>query len=258
MKLLAAVLFASTLLAQASSSAADLVVRRLSNTDAAAADAAMADLIRGGPANVPVLQKVLATTKDAACRARAERALALCVVDAPVANGVKVGLAADRKEVAPGQAVKLTATVCNVTDKPIALFLGILDNALVSGAALQQCAADGAATGQAHYSGFGGCGFGAWPIVEVLPPWSTRQFVLSPTFRVETEDRGFVRREGPRLESGMFILPLADAEKGGTVRLRLAWTIDPEQARPWDPSCKADWKGELRSNAIELRLPKPR
>ena len=255
MKLIVAVLFASSLLAQASSSAADLVVRRLSNPDAAAADAAMVDLIRGGPSNVPVLQKVLATTKDAACRTRAERALALCVVDAPVANGVKVGLAAERKEVVPGQVVNLTATVCNVTDKPIALFVGLLDNVLEDGTALQQCAADGAVLGQARFCGRAHCGFGLVPIVEVLPPWSSRQFVLRATYRVELDDEFFVRHDGPRLTTtGRFVLPLADAEQGDTVRLRLACTIDPELAKALDPSCNADWKGELCSNAVELRL----
>lgn len=266
MKHAIAVLFATTLAAQtpnltpSPSSAAELVARRLANADAVAADAAMVDLIRGGPANVSVLKSVLAAAKEPACRARAERALALCVVDAPVANGLKIGLAADKKEIAPGQAVTLTATVCNVTDKPISLYLGMSysGNVLQNGLALQQCTAAGETLGQGRFGSVGFCGTGAQRIVEVLPPWSSKPFSLTATYRVEPDGKGVIQHDGPHLAVDYGFLALADAKAGDTLRLRIGWTVDPTKPDGFTPKPpENDWKGELRSNVVELRVQKP-
>ena len=83
----AAVLLTLCVSAQKPGTAAATVIQRLTDPDAAAADAAMIDLIRGGPSSAPVLAQALAACKDAAFRARAERALAICSVDAPVVDG---------------------------------------------------------------------------------------------------------------------------------------------------------------------------
>jgi hypothetical protein len=160
--------------------------------------------------------------------------------------------------------VKLTATVCNVTDKPIALYLGMSysGNVLENGLALQQCAADGKALGQGRFGAVGFCGTGAQPIVEVVPPWSTRQFAVAATYRVEPDGKGVVGHDGPHLAVNYCFLPLADVKEGGTVRLRIGCTVDPAETKAWKEPNKRDgqwdWKGELLSNAVELRLPKPR
>nr|HET7859077.1 hypothetical protein [Caldimonas sp.] len=252
----AAVLLATCLAAQQPHSAVDLVLQRLGNRDAAAADAAMIDLIRGGPPNLPLLQRALAAAKEPACRTRIERALALCIVDAPIDNGLKVGLRADAKAVAPGDTVTLTATVCNVTDRPAALFLGMSysGNVLENGLALQQCDRDGKALAQGRLGQVGFCGTGAHAIVEVVPPWSTKEFVVAASYRVAPPTEGCIRHDGPHLAVDYAYLPLQRAADG-TLRVRLWWTVDPAVAhRGGEDAAKTSWAGTLVSNPIELTL----
>ena len=87
------------------------------------------------------LREALASCQEPRFRARAERALLLCAVDAPAANGLRAGLRADRTELKPDEVVQFTTTVCNVTDAPIRLLVGCSnsrDRALNSGAMLQR------------------------------------------------------------------------------------------------------------------------
>jgi hypothetical protein len=263
MKIATAVLFSACLTAQKPATADELVVRRLANPDAAAADAAMVDLIRGGTANAPVLQRVLAATKDAAVRARVERALTICKVDAPATNGLKVGLVADRRELVPGQAITLTATVCNVTDRPVALYLGMSysGNVLENGLALQQGATDGGTVAQSLFGRVGFCGTGAHAVVEVLPAWSSKQFALTATYREDSPPDGVIRHDGPHLAVAHAYLPLAmEPRARGEVRVRLGWTVDPKEIkasgfpRPAGDAKATDWQGALRSNDVVLHI----
>lgn len=256
MKLAAAVLFATCLSAQKPSTAEELVIKRLTSTDAAAADAAMVDLIRGGIANVPVLKNALATCKDPAFRARAERALAICAVDAPVDNGVKMGLRADRKEVKPGESVAFTATVCNVSDKPAALFFGMSysGNALENGLALQRRDTGGEGE-QARFGSVGFCGTGAQALVEVLPPWSSKEFTMAAEYRLQPKADTSITHATPHLAMNWVFLPVDPAVDGGKVKLRLHWQVDPTKTGGMvPPKAQPDWKGTLVSNTIELQL----
>jgi len=257
MKLAAAmVLSAICLPAQKPGSAEALVIKRLGNPDAAAADAAVADLIRGGTANVPALRGALAAIKDQQVRARAERALAICTVDAPVVNGVKIGLRADRKELKPGETATLTATLCNVSDAPVALFLGTstLGNVLGNGAALQRLDPQQEGGEQARFAGMGICGTGSRAVVETLPPWSSKEFTLRAEYRLEPKKDSMIQHEGPFLDMDRMFLPVEPTADGGKVKLRLYWNVDPSTAHGIDPKFNPDWKGTLASNAIEILL----
>jgi hypothetical protein len=255
---LALTMFALAVTAQKPGSAEDLMQKRLGSPDAADADAAMINLIRGGTASVPVLRNVLTTTQDAQVRARAERALAICTVDAQVANGVKIGLRADRNELKPGEAVTFTATLCNVSDAPVALFLGMnySGNVLLNGLALQRVDAQREGGGeQARFGSVGFCGTGAQAIVEVVPPWSSREFAMKAEYHIEPKKDDRIPYMGPRFELGYVFLPTDTPLDGGKLKLRLHWDVDPSAARGMvEPKAKPDWKGTLVSNTIEVLL----
>jgi uncharacterized repeat protein (TIGR01451 family) len=256
--LAAAVLFlACALPGQKPGSPESLVIKRLGNPDAAAADAAMIDLIRGGPSSAPVLERALALCKEPQFRARAERALAICAVDAPVHDGVKIGLRADRKEVAPGEQITFTATLCNVGDTPVAVFLGMSysGNVLTNGLALQRVAATGEGDVQARFGNVGFCGTGAQPLVEVLQPWTSRTFTMPVQYRTATKVGTSIEHDGPHLAMDWVFLPVDPHAGGGVAKLRLHWNVDPETAVGMvPPEAKPDWKGTLVSNPVELRL----
>jgi hypothetical protein len=255
MKTAAVVLFAACLSAQKPATAEELLIRRLSNPDAAAADAAMIDLIRGGPPSAVVLKSALANCQDPKFRERADRALGICSVDAPIDNGVKVGLRADRTEVKPGQTVAFTATVCNVSDAPVAICLGMSStgNALERGFALQRVDADG--TQQARLSFMGVCGTGAQAIVVVLPPWTSKEFTTKVEYRLKPHPDKFVQYDGPHFAADLVFLPVEPEVEGGKVKLRLHLEVDPAMAAGREPAnTKPDWKGTLESNTIALQL----
>ena len=54
---------------------------------------------------------------------------------------------------------------------------------------------------------------------------------------------------------GIVFLPVDPTVDGGKVKLRLHWDVDPSAARAMmAPKVKADWKGTLASNMIEILL----
>lgn len=234
---------------------------RLGDRKAETADAAMVTLIRGGPQSVPLLQAVLAKAKEGPARVRAERALAICSVDAPVVDGVKIGLRADKETVADGGSVQLTATLCNVSDAPVAVYLGMSysGNVLENGLALHRV--DEAGEGeQARLGPVGFCGTGAQPVVVVLAPWSSQTFTAPATLRLTpppAEEKGVVAIEGPHLRLGWFTyLPVAADAK--SVRLRVQHEVDPKTAFGMvEPKAKPDWAGTLRSNDVTLDVRAP-
>jgi hypothetical protein len=243
--------------AQKPGSPEDLVIKRLGNPDAAAADAAMIDLIRGGPSSAPVLAKALELCKEQAFRARAERALAICAVDAPVHDGVKVGLRADRKAVKPGEQVTFTATLCNVGDKPVAICLGMSysGNVLSNGLALQRLAAPEQGGEQARFGSVGFCGTGAQALVEVLQPWTSKVFTMAVEYRAQAKAGTVIEHAGPHLALNWVFLPVDPQADHGVARLRLCWDVDPAKAGGMvAPEVRPDWKGTLVSNVVELRL----
>ncbi len=231
-----------------------LMIRRLGDADPAKADAAMVALIRGGAPSLPVLRAVLAQSRDPGVRARAERALPICEVTAPAENGLKTGLTADRTTLALGETVTLTTTLCNVGDRPIAIYLGMSysGNVLENGLAVQALAPDGAAE-PARMAPVGFCGTGAKPIVVPLQPYTSQRFTLTATLRPKGDPDDMVSHDGPHLRLGHFVfLPVA---RDARIRLQLRHAVVPkDMVDIGKPDVPPDWQGTIQSNAVELRL----
>lgn len=217
-------------------------IARLADADPKVADAAMIALIRDDRASVPVLQAVLAKKPEPAAAERAERALRICQIDAPVENGVKVGLAVDLERLWPEDEANLTTTVCNLTDAPIALFLGttVLGNVLHNGLAFTQQDEPGVEPGRPVFPvvSFGHCGTFARPIVVVVQPWSTLSFEARIVAPVQSQ------------------LPRAVPQPAGRkVTLQVQHEVVADQARGLvNHGPKPDWNGMLRSNAVVIEF----
>ncbi|MBK8095542.1 MAG: hypothetical protein IPK26_00430 [Planctomycetes bacterium] len=235
-------------------------IARLSVADARTADDAMIALIRGDRASVPLLRAVLARKPGAAATERAQRALRICEIDAPIENGVKTGLVADHEKLRPGNPLQLTSTICNVTDAPIALFLGMSysGNVLQNGLALAQqvpLETEGTRDGLVHarLGNVGFCGTGACPIVVVVKPWTAVEFVLPLEYRTEPKPQDHCPHDGPHLAAPWVFLPLAPEKR--RVRLQLDHQVVASSAQGMvEPEAKANWNGRLRSNVIVIEL----
>lgn len=235
-------------------------IARLAAADPKVADAAMIALIRGDRASTPLLRAVLVKKPPAEVAERAERALRICEIDAPIENGVKVGLRVDQKRVLPGDPIRFTSTLCNLTDAPVAVFLGMSysGNVLENGSALaQQVAADteGAIEGliQARLGAVGFCGTGARPLVVLVKPWATHEFVMSLEYRTEAKANDACQCDGTHLAGDWFFLPLATEDR--RLRLQLRHEVVAKQAVGMaEPEHKANWDGVLRSNVVEVEL----
>ena len=260
---LATLLLLASLTAQTKEPDPGLVERtiaRLSVADGKTADDAMIALIRGDRASVPLLRAVLARKPGAAATERAQRALRICEIDAPIENGVKTGLVADQAKLLPGNPLQLTSTICNVTDAPIAMFLGMSysGNVLQNGLALAQQVppeTEGAHAGMVHarLGSVGFCGTGAGPIVVVVKPWTAVEFVTPLEYRIEPKPNDHCQHDGPHLAAPWVFLPLAPAKR--RIRLQVDHKVVSSHPRGMvEPEAKANWNGRLRSNVIAIEL----
>lgn len=252
-----ALLFAGLAHAQVPFSTVALVRKRLGAADPAAAEAAMLDLIRGGAPNVPVLRAVLACKPAPPVSTRAERALAICLVDAPEKDGVKVGLFVDRSEAKPGDTITFTVRLCNVSPAPIEMCLGMSysGNALVNALALNQAVPGNEAGQQARFGDVDFCGTRARPIVVKLDSFTTHDFTTVVTYRTEPSADSYFHDKGPHLESdrGRVFLPL-EPTADGEVTLRVRHTLSILPAQQDSGRDKPTWAGTLQSNSVTLRL----
>jgi len=122
---------------------------------------------------------VLATGQslEVKCRARAILdKLAIYEPGGDVVNGLKVRLTADRVILKPGEAVKLTTTLCNMTDKPLNVYVGYTHcgNYIECGSALRQAVpAPGKPASEIEPKcTVGFCGTGTGPIYVTIAPKS--------------------------------------------------------------------------------------
>lgn len=244
----------------------DRTITRLAAADSKVADEAMIALIRGDRGSVPLLQAVLARQPVEAVAERARRALQICAIDAPVENGVKLGLAADKVRLAPGDAVTLTSTLCNLTDAPITLWVGMSPsgNALENGAMLARPVppdSKGAFAGviEARWH-VGFCGTGAQAVVVVVEPWSVQQFAMPLQYRVAAVGGGTYRHDGPHLAAPYVFLPLDPTQQRVQVQIWREFhadTSDEGKAKrkaKVEPGAMTYFTGRLVSNLVELEL----
>jgi hypothetical protein len=245
----------------------DRTITRLAAADSKVADQAMIALIRGDRGSVPLLQAVLARQPAGAVAERARRALQICAIDAPIVNGLKLGLAADQVRLAPGDAVTLTSTLCNPTDAPIAVFLGMSysGNVLENAEGLARPVppeAEGAVDGwiRARFGAVGFCGTGAKPIVVVVEPWSARQFRMPLEYRARSKVDDPCQHDGPHLAAPYVLLPLDPTQRRVRLQIRHQVMADASAAgeveprAKVEPAAKTNWTGDLTSNLVELEL----
>ena len=262
---LATVIFAAPVSAQdVDRSPTALLIERLSG-DEAPAESAVRDLIRGGKAVVAPLRAALEESRDGVFVERAERVLAMCAVEGPEVDGLRVGLTADRDVLKPGGELTLTCTLGNFTDEDVVIWAGMSysGNAFETGEAvarLVEGAESGGNSEQPAACGTGFCGTGAYPITFVIPAWSYRQFEVPAVYYTGAEgeeQKPFpLVGAGAHLRLGQFMyLPV---EEEGVFQLRLAhqaelltkgakWWKEPDEGRP-------NWAGRLVSNAVRVEL----
>src|SRR5439155_21419410 len=119
--------------------------------------------------------------------------------------------------VKPGGTATFTATLCNVSDAPVALYLGMSysGNVLHNGLALQRPDEQREGGGeQARFGSVGFCGTGAQAIVETVPPWSSKEFTLRAEYRLEPKQGSMIEHKGPFLDMGIVFLPVDPAADG--------------------------------------------
>lgn len=234
-------------------------VARLGSEIGKDADDAMISLIRGDRASVPLLLAVLAAEPSAEASRRAQQALRICEIDAPIEKGLKVGLAADVEKVKSGESIRLTTTLCNVSDQPIALYLGMSysGNVLENGLSLarQDATNEKGETSwtQARFGAIGFCGTGAQPIIVKIEPWTTREFSTQLELRSERKPGDMCNHDGPHLAADFVYLPLDPNQS--VVRLQTRLEVELAEAQtPGRRPEKSNWSGPLRSNGIEVAI----
>src|SRR5262249_51640576 len=142
------------------------------------------------------------------------------------------------EKVKPGETVKLTTAVCNMTDKPITLQVGYsyMGHYFEGGARLCRVEPAGPKDkGPAEVSGkwcVGFCGTGAHPLFATVPPKSLISYT-APATVVRKDGKTFLGFGPPNRPAGTHYL-LLETPPGAAHTLRVAHDITPEQNRnPW-------------------------
>lgn len=110
----------------------DALCKRLANDDPETRDRATAELVKIGRSAVEAVKKLLASD-DAEVRSRAQKVLDAIRVNLR-AKALKLDVKCDRKKYAPGETVKIEATLANVEDFPVVAMKSIPDGGLTAGA----------------------------------------------------------------------------------------------------------------------------
>jgi hypothetical protein len=218
------------------------------------------DLLALQGAALEPLHKALASGRALEFRRRAQSILNALAIHEPggeVVNGLKLRLTADRAAVKPGESIKLTTTLCNMTDRPLNVLVGYTTcgNYLECGSALR-CVKPGALQATAEVEPkcqVGFCGTGAGPIYLTVPAKSVVSF----------ETQAVLGSQPPAYTLGATKYFTVAATPGADVfRMTLSATTG-HSPRPANPNQKgvgvrpADedapfWSGTVRSNDVRI------
>jgi hypothetical protein len=214
------------------------------------------------------LKKAVVAAPSCEFKRRAEKLLERLAIYEPggeVVGGLKLRLTADRDKVKPGETVKLTTAVCNMTDKPVTVQVGYsyMGHYFECGARLRRVVPAGPKDkGPTEVSGqwqVGFCGTGARPLFATVPPKSLLTYT-APATVIQKDGKTFLAFGPPGRPAGMHYL-LLETPGGAAHALRVAHEVAPEQNRnPWrQPGQPAEnladfWSGKVRSNDVQLTV----
>jgi hypothetical protein len=185
--------------------------------------------------------------------------LAVYLPGGEAVNGLKLRLTADRDTVRMGETVKLTTALCNMTDKPLNVYIGYTycGTYLECGSALHRAApaVKGKELGEvAPQCKVGFCGTGAGPMYVTVPPKGLVTF-QTPVTAVEMNGKDAYALGKRRF----FVLESA----GGIDAVRMVLTATPADnvlrgskgvaVRPADEHAPS-WTGAVRSNDVQIKV----
>jgi hypothetical protein len=180
-----------------------------------------------------------------------------------VVDGLKLRLTADRAAVKMGETVNLRTVLCNMTEKPLNVYIGYTycGTYFECGSALHRAApvvkgkllSDTPARCEVGF-----CGTGAGPIYVTVQPKSLVGFHTPATLMEKNGKKGYALGKGR-----FFFLDSA----GGDEAVRMVLTVTPGDnvRRPARPGLKGSgirpakedalfWTGTLRSNDVRIKL----
>jgi hypothetical protein len=211
------------------------------------------------------LKNALAAPRSAEFARRAQailRQLAIYEPGGEISNGLKLCLTADRDSVKVGESLKLTTTLCNMTEKPLTVRVGYsyCGNYFERGSTLRLVQPDPKGKELLPQWQVGFCGTGAYPLYVTVPPRSVLAYTTA----------GAVLRKDNKTYLGTgaggghhFLLLETPADKLDT--LRMALEVTPEENRGLGHYRKSNlpvpavtpeacWNGKARSNDVRVRV----
>ena len=217
--------------------------------------AAARELMARGRLSLREIHRALERTNDREVRGRLESLAVFCAVGGATVEGLRVGLRVSEDPVAVGDAVNVTVTLCNASDTPLEVSVGldVTRSLLKTGALLSAVDPDDASKRVRMRSDVGVCGTGATQLFERVEPWSAREFTFGATVTTRApslgEDPVTVLRTGAPMG---FYLTIGDAE---TVQLCAGFSV-PREMRQWMKREKDEtlWVGDVESEPALLHV----
>jgi hypothetical protein len=208
-------------------------------------------LLARGPEALAPLKDVLEKTTSPEVRARARHVLQMLSIHdggGEVINGLKIRLHADTDKVRPGTKVRLTTTLCNVSDRDLNVQVGYstCGNYFDCGANLRALDSAGKETKVTWRVDV--CGNLGGPIFATVPARGTLEY--TSVVQLQTEDDVLVY-------AGKYVGVVAP--RGGVHRLCMVLSAAagqgnlPAAVQPANPKA-GYWTGDARSNLIELEV----
>ena len=235
------------------------MIPRLGDRDPARVEAVVGDLVRAGRASIAPLRSLFNPNRSMLCFSTpylepARRALAICEVDAPISNGLKVGLGVTRAGVAPWEWTVLTITLCNVTEREIVVPSGIstAGNVFASGQAIYRVVPYGGQRERFVRTRLRGFCVNLLPFETTIPPLSVVRFRTDVVLVENPASGDGAGESGRHMKMGRGTLEL-DAD--GPIRVQLRYDVKPfglSREDDREPEGAFRWSGELRSNVVEL------
>ena len=238
------------------------LIAALDSANFAERERATRELLALEGASLEPLRTALAAGPSAEFARRARAILDSLAIYEPggeIVNGLKIRLTADRAVVKAGETIKLTTTLCNMTDKPLNVMVGYTPcgNYFECGFGLRRVhSAPGKPVTEFEpkcTTGF--CGTGAGPIYVTLAPKRGLTYETPVT----------VTPQGVYVLGNHKYFSMEGTRSADAVRMVLTVAPGANQPRPVRPGLKGEgirptdedapfWTGAIRSNDLQLKF----